>query len=47
MPPWPDMEGSCAAAVCPFALWSRNGRLTPFDSVGFSLQYELSYTKFS
>src|SRR5262245_3412128 len=42
--PWPDMEQALRSARMPlFSLESRTP-LTRFDLVGFSLQYELSFT---
>ncbi len=42
--PWPDMEQAMRRQGVPlFALESRDS-LTEFDIIGFSLQYELSYT---
>ena len=42
--PWPDMERAMRESGTPiWALESKRG-LRDFDAVGFTLQYELSYT---
>ena len=35
---------SCANAACRSSAWNPNGRCVEFDIVGFSLQYELTFT---
>jgi radical SAM family uncharacterized protein/radical SAM-linked protein len=42
--PWPDMEGSLRAAGEPLCSLESQRPLADFDILGFSLQYELSYT---
>ncbi len=43
--PWPDMERNCCAdAALPLCSLESQRPLAAFDIVGFSLQYELSYT---
>jgi radical SAM family uncharacterized protein/radical SAM-linked protein len=42
--PWPDMEELMRADNTPLATLETNTPLADFDIVGFSLQYELSYT---
>ncbi len=42
--PWPDMEARLRAAGLPLATLESGTPLEAFDLIGFSLQYELSYT---
>jgi len=42
--PWPDMEERLRAAKLPLASLESQRPLREFDIVGFTLQYELSYT---
>ena len=42
--PWPDMEGELRRRNQPLCSLESQRPLTAFDVVGFSLQYELSYT---
>jgi radical SAM family uncharacterized protein/radical SAM-linked protein len=42
--PWPDMEAEMRAAVIPLATLETATPLAECDIVGFTLQYELSYT---
>ncbi len=42
--PWPDMEGHMRARGIPLVTLESSRPLRDFDVVGFSLQYELSYT---
>lgn len=42
--PWPDLEAHLKAASIPLSSLESRRPLSEFDVVGFSLQYELSYT---
>ncbi|MBM4116716.1 TIGR03960 family B12-binding radical SAM protein [bacterium] len=42
--PWPDMEAELRAAALPLVSLESATPLAAFDLVGFSLQYELTYT---
>jgi radical SAM family uncharacterized protein/radical SAM-linked protein len=42
--PWPDLQAHLTAADLPLASLETHRPLAEFDVVGFSLQYELSYT---
>ncbi|MDI9571500.1 MAG: TIGR03960 family B12-binding radical SAM protein [Pseudomonadota bacterium] len=42
--PWPDMEGLLRRHAIPLATLESGAPLRDFDLVGFSLQYELSFT---
>jgi len=42
--PWPDLEARLKSASLPLSSLESRRPLTGFDIVGFSLQYELSYT---
>jgi len=42
--PWPDMEGRLRSAGLPLTSLESSRPLSEFDLVGFSLQYELSFT---
>jgi len=42
--PWPDREAQLRARRLPLTSLESNTPLTGFDVIGFSLQYELSYT---
>ncbi len=42
--PWPDMEAQMRAAAVPLATLESGTALAECDIVGFTLQYELSYT---
>lgn len=42
--PWPDMENAMRSSGTPIWALESKRPLTAFDAVGFTLQYELSYT---
>jgi radical SAM family uncharacterized protein/radical SAM-linked protein len=42
--PWPDMEEELRGRALPLLTLETGSRLSTFDVVGFSLQYELNYT---
>ncbi len=42
--PWPDLEAHMKSSALPLSALESHAPIREFDAVGFSLQYELSYT---